>query len=375
MQLWIVQLERVDKTARLACTQAPVKECSSRSAGLIVSGLSPNQKYVLIHTSSRTGSSFTGEFFNQNPKAHYLFEPFKLLSLIPNSYLESEYLQGQIVQLLLELFRCDYSTLFRDSHTLFPKETKLREDWLKKIFEQSLTRSFSNNLTQSFLEEECRRYDVHIIKTIRCVHFNTLLPLILEHGVYVINLIRDPRAKAVSRVEIDARKAKKPLDAFLSASADGLNQLTGVSRLECVKLQDTITFFDRVTPSIHVDAIARRTRVVRYEDIATAPLDFYRKIYSFLGMELSGEVERWIEESTQVDEGGLFSTKRDSRAAVERWRSKLAFAHVARMQEVAECTRVLRVLGYRAARTEAELKNFSSSLVSDTNALRKFRIV
>ena len=376
LQLWIIQLERVDKAARLECTLSPDKTKHPQEN---VQTVDRKHKFVLIHTSSRTGSSFTGEFFSQNPKAYYLFEPLKLLSLIPNSYIEGEYLQGQVAELLLSLFRCDYSQIFRESYKLNPSDDKLRDQWMKKIFEQTLARNKEsttnkNNLTQSFLEQQCRQYDVRVIKTIRCAHFNTLLPLILKHNVYVINLIRDPRAKAISRIEIEAQIASQDLTSYIS-DPDRFNQLVGITRQECVKLQDTVTFVNRVSSSIHVDDITRLSRVVRYEDIAVAPLELYRKIYSFLEVSASPEVEKWIGESTKGDEGGLFSTKRDSRAAVERWRGKLPFPLVTRMQDISECARVLKVLGYKLTTSEKELKNFNISFVSETNAFKRFKIV
>ena len=65
--------------------------------------LSPQKKGLLLLTYFRSGSSFLGEFFNQNPETFYLFEP-----LFPyGNDCANDTFRQEKVQLLRSLLKCD----------------------------------------------------------------------------------------------------------------------------------------------------------------------------------------------------------------------------------------------------------------------------
>lgn len=72
--------------------------------------------------------------------------------------------------------------------------------------------------------------------------------------------------------------------------------------------------------------IAKRTLVVRYEDIAASPFDYARKILDHAEMEFHSEVKNWIIENTKAGNNetqSSFTTSRDSKKTALKWREEL----------------------------------------------------
>ena len=72
--------------------------------------------------------------------------------------------------------------------------------------------------------------------------------------------------------------------------------------------------------------IAKRTLVVRYEDIAASPLDYAKKILDHAEMEFHSEVKNWIIENTKAGNNetqSSFTTSRDSKKTALKWREEL----------------------------------------------------
>ena len=361
-------------TSDVNAAESTLNNTTSQQHDVSASVLPPaytSRNKIVIYTSSRTGSSFTGEFFQQNSAIHYLFEPLKLLSLADANYVERHYMQGQIAQYLLDAFNCDYRKLFRDSYTISPNDNSVRRDWTRRVFAQTAKRHGSRNMSREFLEETCRRYDTQVLKIIRSDHVHSVLPLILDHDVRVLYLLRDPRAKAISRLEIDAQKAKQSLYEFLSAQTQE-RRLLDVAKTECEHLQDTVSFMSHITSSVHQQKFSRLFRIVRYEDIAAKPVDMAKKIYAFMNLTYTPEVDDWIRKSTTDNRGNLFSTSRDSKAAIEKWRTKLSYELIAQMQS--SCQSVLHTFGYKSFASRTELLNFNSALVLSPSNTLSYRL-
>ncbi|XP_060119612.1 carbohydrate sulfotransferase 7-like [Heteronotia binoei] len=202
------------------------------------------KRHIYLHATWRTGSSFLGELFNQHPDVFYLYEPMWHLwqALYPGDALS---LQGALRDMVLSLFRCDFSVLRlyaappapRDplAPFAFPSAGKASNLSTASIFGwrtnkvicsaplcpdapwaraevglidgAACERSCPPRALRD-LEAECRKYPVVVIKDVRLLELGALLPLLRdpELDLRVVQLFRDPRAVHNSRL-----KAKQAL--------------------------------------------------------------------------------------------------------------------------------------------------------------------
>ena len=89
---------------------------------------------VVLMTSFRGGSSFIGGLFLANPEAFYMFEPLRVCNF---TYLGaiSERVHNLVKQSCIRnLLDCNIRTFYDDLEYIEPKQAKLRQDWIKKIF-------------------------------------------------------------------------------------------------------------------------------------------------------------------------------------------------------------------------------------------------
>ena len=72
--------------------------------------------------------------------------------------------------------------------------------------------------------------------------------------------------------------------------------------------------------------MAKRTLVVRYEDIAAAPFEYTKKILGHAEMDFHSDVKQWIIENTEMGNNEFqssFTTTRDSKKTALKWREEL----------------------------------------------------
>lgn len=103
--------------------------------------------------------------------------------------------------------------------------------------------------------------------------------------------------------------------------------------------------------------LAHRYKLVRFEDIAMAPVDYVEDIYEFIGHSPTTHVLDWVNSSTtnQNPRHEAFGTQRDSKQVVSKWRSELAFRLVQIVQD--NCSSVMRKLNYQIFQTIDDYRN------------------
>ena len=94
-------------------------------------------------------------------------------------------------------------------------------------------------------------------------------------------------------------------------------------------------------------------RVIRYEDFAKDPTSQSQQMLRFLGFQMHPDVRNFLETHTTRDMGGVSSTFRDSKSAPYHWKKDLPFDKIAAVQK--KCAEAMRLWGYRAYASEAEL--------------------
>ncbi|XP_028843333.1 carbohydrate sulfotransferase 1 [Denticeps clupeoides] len=344
--------------------------------------------HILILATTRSGSSFAGQLFNQHFGIFYLFEPLYHVqtALIPRlshsqNAADRSVMLGASRDLLRSLYNCDlyflesyikpmptnHSTddLFRRGASralcslpvcdaFLPSDADINEgDCVKKCGSLNLT----------VASEACRERRHVAIKTVRIPEVEDLQGLVEDPrmNLKIIQLVRDPRGILASRTEtfrdtyhlwrIWRATGQRPSNLDLS-------QLTTVCE----------DFFNSVTMGLSQPSWLRgKYMLVRYEDLALNPLQKTREIYDFLGTPMDKNVVDWIQNNTRgsnkLSAKHKFGTVRDSAANAEHWRLNLSYDIVDYTQTV--CQNILQDLGYKLANSSEELKNMSVTLIED----------
>ncbi|KAK7115186.1 hypothetical protein V1264_001110 [Littorina saxatilis] len=331
----------------------------------------PSIKRVLLVTYGRSGSTFLSYILKEAPDAFFFFEPLRapLVSVtrgmdvimsydaIGGSYLPPQELpvsnltsyERHALGVMSDLFNCDISkypvTNYRSSHFLLHGDVAKVANCLWGMVNASYLHL--SNYLQCLLHffYSCQRAPLRIFKVIR-LPIRSLFPLMRQFpDLKVVYLVRDPRAILVSQKKLFGHA---PLVGdFCSMVVDDVHHM----RL----LQDT--FPDR--------AVA-----VRYEDISSDPMEWTRRLYNALGLEMTSHVVQSIKEMTsapQKAESAYTSFRSDSKKAAGKWRTKIPYGDVIASEQV--CGNAYKLLGYRNASKESVLRNLTISLVESRGEL------
>ncbi|XP_063729164.1 carbohydrate sulfotransferase 1-like isoform X1 [Symsagittifera roscoffensis] len=295
---------------------------------------------IQILAYKRGGSSFIGEIFNRNPEAWYFFEPlgFYMSPILPAnirfSWKETESMKYGFLNPKFKLYSRYLTKIlncsFDDSllkYYLAAAESKNPEHFNPKLFvskSNALKISLlSGAVTSSQLRERCLEKKITVAKTIRMIHANALKRYLSEE-VWVLHLVRDPRAIALSR------------------------KLHYYSASLCREVADNLRI------SFEMEVNGYKWMTIRYEDFAYRPLENSQILYQKLGLKLPMNVTDWIVKNTQAQHNFNFShhglslsTSRDSVAAAEHWISDIPL-HLARQYDKdKECQFIYHSLGYK----------------------------
>ncbi|KAM9425419.1 carbohydrate sulfotransferase 3b [Pholidichthys leucotaenia] len=341
-----------------------------------------NKKHILLLATTRTGSSFVGEFFNQQRDMFYLFEPLwhveKMLTLDTggtNATAAAKAYRDVLRQLLL----CDFSllesfieplpvdhitpALFRRESSNSLCEESVCGPIIKGVFERYHCRTRRcGPLNLTMASESCLQKDHRVIKSVRVRQLETLRPLAEDPRLDIkfIQLVRDPRAVLASRMVAFAAKYKNWKEwaegGNVSTNDDEVRKLKG--NCDNIRMSATI--------GLRQPAWLRgRYMLVRYEDIARFPMRKATEMYRFAGIPLSPKVKLWILKNTQASKetSGLYSTQKNSSQQVEKWRFSLPFKIAQVVQRV--CGPTLKLFGYKSVSNKEMLLNKSISLIED----------
>ncbi|XP_019953887.1 carbohydrate sulfotransferase 3a [Paralichthys olivaceus] len=344
---------------------------------------SNGRKHILLLATTRTGSSFVGEFFNQHREnMFYLFEPLwhveRMLSLAAEAN-NGTALTGIYRDVLQGLFLCDFSplekfispppedhvtaALFRRESSLSLCEKPVCTPFIKEVFERfhcKIHRCGPLNLTLA--SESCLSKQHHAIKTVRVRQLESLQPLVEDPrlDVRVIQLVRDPRAILASRMVAFSSKYQT----WKSWAQDG--QVPEDDE-EVKRLKGNC---DQIRMSAEVGLsqprwLRNRYMLVRYEDIAQYPMQKAEDMYRFTRIPFSPQARKWILRNTQTTPraSDIYSTQKNSSEQAEKWRFSIPFTLVQVVQRVCEPT--MKMFGYRIVDDEKMLINKSISLLEE----------
>ncbi|KAK2921837.1 hypothetical protein Q8A73_001322 [Channa argus] len=344
-------------------------------------GYRVGHKHILLLATTRTGSSFVGEFFNHHgDNMFYLFEPlWHIESMLAKNANSGTVLAGIYRDVLQGLFLCDFSflekfispppqdhittDLFRRESSLSLCEEPVCSPVIKGVFERyhcKTRRCGPLNLTLA--TESCLSKQHHAIKTVRVHQLDTLQPLVEDPrmDVRVIQLVRDPRAVLASRMVAFSSKYQTwktwAQDGRVPEDNEEVKRLKG----NC----DNIRMSAEVGLS-QPGWLRNRYMLVRYEDIARYPIQKAEEMYRFTGIPFSPQAREWILRNTQATQeaSGVYSTQKKSSEQAHKWRFKIPFTLAQVVQRV--CGPTMKLFGYRFVDDKKTLINKSISLLED----------
>ncbi|XP_038636927.1 carbohydrate sulfotransferase 1 [Scyliorhinus canicula] len=345
----------------------------------------PDRKHILIFATTRSGSSFLGQLFNQHPAIFYLFEPlYHVQQVFVNSstrmrnVVDRRALLGAHRDLLSNLYDCNLNFLEnyikpapRDhATTVFfrrgasnalcePPLCHLNQN-LKDPFEHLCAKQ-CKVLNLTLASQVCQTRSHMAIKTVRIPEIKDLRLLSEDPrlNLKIIHLVRDPRGILASRMgtftdnfrawKIWNATGRKPRSVDLSQIATTCNDL-----------------FNSVGTGLSKPPWLRgKYMLVRYEELAREPFKKITEIYHFIGLDVDNQVKKWILQNTRGTSGTArnykYTTTRNSTATAESWRLNLSFQIAQTVQHL--CNGTLTQLGYQSVHSLKELRNVSNSLV------------
>ncbi|XP_057691976.1 carbohydrate sulfotransferase 1-like isoform X2 [Corythoichthys intestinalis] len=329
----------------------------------------PFRKHILLFATTRSGSSFTGQLFNQHSDIFYMFEPlYHVQQAFTNSSgrvrrtLGRRALLGAYRDLLLNLYQCHLHFL----------ESYIHPQPLDHLTNSFFRRSSSHALCTPPVCPEggdgvpteegwCSK---------KCGVLNLTLASIscLSRRHVAIKTVRIPEVKDLRTLAEDPRLNLKIIHLF---RAWKIWNATGRQPRYVDLTQITSTCEDMAgsarTGLRRPAWLQGRYFLVRYEDLAIDPKGKAAELYQFIGLEAEDRVLAWISRNTNGNSSApaewsyKYSTSRDSRSTAESWRLRLGYDIVRTVQTL--CNDTLALLGYRPVFSETQLRNLTYSLV------------
>ncbi|XP_034428568.1 carbohydrate sulfotransferase 2 [Hippoglossus hippoglossus] len=359
--------------------------------------LAKKRQLIYVLTTWRSGSSFFGELFNQNPDVFFLYEPMWHIwqKLYPGDAVS---LQGAARDMLSSLYRCDlsvfqlynspggknFTSLGLFGATLnkvvcsYPLCSAYRKEVVGMVDDKVCKKCPPQSLR--LLEEECLKYNTIVIKGVRILDVNVLAPLMEDPSLdlKVIHLVRDPRAVANSRIKSRHGLIRENLQVVRSRDPK-LRRIPFVDPGHKANKKDGSDYHSIGAMEVICDRTSRTLRTalnpptwlkgkymaVRYEDLVENPVKTLRNIYRFANLTSNHEIESF---ALNMTSGSSSSSKpfivssRNATQAASAWRTVLSIQQIKQVEDY--CHHSMSVLGYERVRTAGEAKDMSKPLLT-----------
>ncbi|KAM7147111.1 carbohydrate sulfotransferase 4 [Macrochelys suwanniensis] len=335
----------------------------------------PAQVHILILSSWRSGSSFTGQLFSQHPEVFYLMEPawHVWTAMYQN---RAKTLQMAARDLIRSVFLCDmsvfdaYMSTQRNKSDLFQWETSRALcsppacDLFQRnhIISKTACKTLCSRYPFSKVEEACKTYSHTVLKEVRFFDLTALYPLFTDPflNLKIIHLVRDPRAVFHSREKTVAELMRDSNIVVGPQKNQGERRPYNVMQEICKSQIRIYTEGSRALPSF----LKGRYMLVRYEDIVNDPLAKAAQMYKFAELHFTPKLQVWVYNITHGKGLGTQAfdiSPRDAVNVSQAWRKNLPFQKVAKLQNV--CKDAMDLLGYRLVMSEEEQKDMALKLL------------
>ena len=324
---------------------------------------------TLISSIPRSGSSFLGVLFNLHDDVFYLYEPLHCEKTFANLNLIPQYLYNmQSLSLIQDISQCNFrnhqdflsfisnpdlsNPHFRASSRILASPPFCKHHFLINYTEEEYRRN-CYHLNANLVEVYCNKYNHVVIKEL--VHrlpyetIRGLQPLLKDHSIRIIYLVRDPRAVVHSMINGKWIGSKE----------------TSFSRSVSTAISKVCKMFTNNYKQVNANKYfyKRRLLLVRYEDLVTQPEEVIGKLFKFTDIEVYDKIFDWAIENihgqfNNANANKIFSVfLRNSTFSLNSWRTRLAINHIFKMQ--GKCGITMQKLGYNLFLNKAQVSNFS----------------
>ena len=169
-------------------------------------------------------------------------------------------------------------------------------DKCRKQFEQSVSKHCFDRV-----DKECSYRKVVAYKALRLTMDNVRDMLLADPDIYVLYLMRDPRAIAASRY---ARDFSYPERSPVSEAY-----------YLCQKIMQDYTIFQKLKLEF-----PGALKMVRYEDMVRDKITTAENIYSFIGVKPHHKVFSWIEKNNRVKNNSGATNRVNSVSHIHKWK-------------------------------------------------------
>lgn len=202
-----------------------------------------------------------------------------------------------------------------------------------------------------YLLNSCSTSTVRVFKTIRMSMESVELLLEQLPNLKVIHLLRDPRAILQSQ---------------LTAKLIGFPELDDQANHYCSKMSRDIETTERLLVKY-----PGRIKPLLYESLAKSPITMSKKIYNFVGIKYTPDIDRYVRGITMSGRNVKcpFCTIRGNSARTAKlWRQLINFKHLPVIDKY--CINIYNKIGYIRVSSESKLRNWTYPLQKDTDFLR-----
>ncbi|KAM4614079.1 carbohydrate sulfotransferase 4 [Discoglossus pictus] len=333
-----------------------------------------NRMHVLIISTWRSGSSFTGQIYSQHPNVFYLMEPAWHVWSSMNQN-KARTLHMAVRDLIRSAFLCDMSVFEAYmppnglKSTLFQWETSRalcsppacnsfkRND----IIHQHNCKTLCANYPFEAIEQACKTYSHIVVKEVRFFDLKVLYPLLFDPSLNlkILHLVRDPRGVFYSR-----EKNWGSLARDTNIILRGKNYLKGEEEYKVMEeiCNSNVQMYKTISKT-NSSRLKNSYLMVRYEDIVNEPILKADQLYKFADLHFTPELKTWIYNLThgKGQQSGFVISARDALKVSSAWRESLQFQTIQRVQHL--CKEAMDVFGYQHLLTEDDQKNVSLDLL------------
>lgn len=344
---------------------------------------------VLLLTYMRSGSSLTGDILQQPEDAFYVFEPLKNVQRLalqkdPISFPNGTFfpygtydVQNVYYNTLMGWFTCNLTRIytagildvgflafgrnFRGYRKCIVRAVRFNITSDMFAYNKKFLRKPSFRACIGMIERICLKSKYRVIKTIRAdMKLGNKILTDLDASK-VIHLVRDPRATLESKSH--RAVCPKGLETCIE------QHCTTVREDTAVKQNLTLKFPARI-------------QTVRYEDIATQPVETTRAMYEFIGMPFTAFIAKYVYNITLgEDKSGcdvckvrwqIGKSNSSSETHVDAWKQKMSPVYINKTQEL--CGDIIKQYRYEyfVAKSAGKRTQSVKKLRKKVNRLSKF---
>ena len=269
---------------------------------------------TLVVSFPRSGSSFLGKLINAYPGTFFSFEPLRGLK---------EPIDTQTsLDILKMVLTCNFSS--QSGHNYWNRGVDITRN--QRVWDFCKANKNCNDV--NMYQEICPSFHNRLAKVVRLTNV-TVLAKLLEQitELKIVVLVRDPRAQVASMRESICYTEG---DVHLCQP-----------EIFCRQYWTFLT----TSKNLHAKYSSRVT-ILKYEELASDPLTISKGLFKFLNLTMVTQVMDFIKTHTNSDNSrDPFSTIRESRTRIDRWKSVLKSNEILSLQK--KCRKSLAMMNYQ----------------------------